>query len=245
MKKIFIVFVLVFVGIVINEFKGNPISYFLAKQQVHKYLDNEYELKDINYSMKDHYYYAHIQVPKSMDRYFQVALNYKGEEIYHTIDDIDNKSNTAKRLNEEYRQYIDELIESSSFPYKSNIAFGELDIRMKDQDLPPYYIPQESLMIDKVYNIDDLGKEAGHIILYLDNQVLTDENCHQLLCQIKDVFDYHHKSFKSIDIVLRNKDDEYALRYFPYDDIGNLDRVKQVRQDTIEYYAIQDKLKLS
>ena len=79
--------------------------------------------------------------------------------------------NTAARINKEYRAATEAVFTSPAFPYYSHIEFGDIEFISREwvdaEDLPRYALYTEDLKLDQVYDIRELGKAAGHLVLYI------------------------------------------------------------------------------
>ena len=160
-----------------NAFMGNPVSKMIAQNTAEeilktKYKNKDYQIDDVVYSFKDGYYHAKISSPTSIDSKFNLSINMFGKLEYDDYASITDGYNTADRLNNEYRKLTDPILEKIMLKYKGDIYYGMLEIHTKNSidyeskydDIPEYAMVQESLEIDKLYDIRELGKSAGHII---------------------------------------------------------------------------------
>ena len=127
-------FLAVPIGCSANALVGNPVSYFLAKNTVEHYLEEQhgktdYEVESLGYNFKFGEYYAHITSPTFLDGDFSLTVSMTGKV---KSDDytyrVKEKSNVANRLSMAYRERVEEILENPSFfPYPTDIAFGDLE----------------------------------------------------------------------------------------------------------------------
>ncbi len=179
-----------------NALIGNPISELLAKRAASAYLSRHYANTDFviertSYSFKDGGYHAYIISPSSADSYFTLYFDMAGNLSYDSYESmVANGQNTARRLDQAYRELTDSVLESPAFSFQSEIAFGELEIA-------------EGLEPDRLYNIPKLGAEAGHLTVYVDENIVSIERAAEILLEIKRLMEQGGAPFHSIDFVLQ------------------------------------------
>lgn len=246
-----------------NALLGNPVSKMLATNTAKNHLaetyaGTDYYIDRIGYSFKTADYYAHIKSPSSVDTEFTLYISMLGKLRLDTYDDVLNGFNTARRIEQEYRELTDTLFENPSFPYTCDIGFGTLEIYPEEaihnpnvDDIPSYAINQNELEIDKIYDIQELGRQAGHLIIYTENDTVTIEKAAEIMLDIKSLFDDAGIPFYAMDFTLQypkpeeGKRPEYEVSVadFPYDEIyedGMVDRVREADRALKEYYEEQD-----
>lgn len=248
-----------------NSLVGNPISKALATSTAKKHLKENYantyyELGDVSYSFKDGYYHAQVFSPRSIDSSFSLLINGLGKLRYDYYENnVTNGWNTAYRLRDDYRKTVDTLIESDSFPYAVILGYGDLEFitaEYKDMpDIPEYALLTNDLTLDSYYNVNELGKKAGVLTLYIADETVSEERLAEILLGIRECFDRAGVGFYIIDCVLeypQNENAEYRygnveISEFLYSDIyadGLVERVKAAAEKTENDYAKQDAEKL-
>ena len=247
-----------------NALTGNPLSKLLAERAAEKYLaqtypGTDYTITDVGYNFKFGNYYAKVVSESSMDTYFTIYANMLGKVEWDTFDSVTSGYNTQSRLWAEYRALTDQILDNPGFPYYPlDIGFGELVIYEKElidsgahRDIPSWSIELESLVLDQEYDIRELGRQAGHLNLYVYSDELTYEKAAQVLLTVRAEFDQEGIPFRSIDLTLRHPktedgpwDEEYiGVEFFLYEDIyedGLTDRVAQADAELKAYRAILD-----
>ncbi|MBN7772845.1 hypothetical protein [Clostridium aminobutyricum] len=234
----------------INAFMGNPISKALVNYAAKKYIEQHYfglnlTMDKAFYNFKDGKYHVNVKSTTSIDTHFSISFTGTGKFIYDDYKDmVLSKWNTFQRLDTEYRNLTDIVLENEDFPYESDIAFGE--IMDKSQ-------PFDELEIDKEYDIKELGKKEGHIVLYVTSNMLDAETLAQTLVEVKSLFDQKKVPFYSIDLTLQTSRSEdqksresIQIQDFLYQDIyaGRLqERVQENVDLTRAYYEQRDKEK--
>ena len=161
-----------------NALNGNPISKMMAQSTAERYLaetygGTDYYIDHISYSFKDGNYHAFVRSPSSMDTAFTLSLNMLGSLRGDTYDNVLSGWNTALRLDEEYRALTDRVLEDPAFPYQCHIGYGSLEIYPAEvlsspeaaSEVPDYALSQDELILDHIYDIPALGRQAGHLIL--------------------------------------------------------------------------------
>ena len=251
-----------------NALLGNPISKMLATNTAKKHLaetyaDTDYYIEDVRYSFKTCDYYAHIKSPSSIDTEFTLYISMFGKLELDTYEDVLTGAITARRIDQEYRKLVDSLLEHPSFPYSVEIGYGTLEIYPEElignpnvHDIPDYSISQNSLELDKIYNVSELGQQAGHIVIYVESDIVSIEKAAEIILDIKSYFDEANIPFVAMDFTLQHikseddtriDDEEIHVKDFLYKDIysENMnDRVLDAHNALTKYYEELDKEKL-
>jgi len=243
-----------------NSLVGNPISKYLATKSANEHIEKNYGDKDfvvesVNYDFKTGDYHAKVTSPTSIDSHFTIQLGFTGKVFYDTFDDITTGWNTAYRLDEDYRNAVKSVVESKDFPYNCHICIGEMQFAMGDYPIdeakPDYALKREELVVDKIYDIREMGAKAGRLTIYIYDDEVTAERLAELLLGIKEKFDKSGVTFKAIDCILeptdiKNDDSKVEVMDFLYSDIyedGLVDRVKVANKKAVEYNAKQNEIK--
>ncbi len=201
---------------------GNPISKAIAGSVVRDHLNEnyagtDYELVELNYSFKDGCYYAHMHSPSQLDGTFIICIS-GNKIIYDTYtEDVREHRNTAERLNREYRRAVADILESQVFPYEANINYGDLDFI--GDDLPDGAILQSELENNKFYNMSELGKRNGRIVLKVKNDEVTTEKAAEILTFSKKLLDDAGVAFNYVDFTLTNGTDRIDICNLKYENI--------------------------
>lgn len=246
-----------------NVMMGNPVSHALAAKAAKAYLsdrlsDTDYQIERIIYSFKDGRYHAFMVSPTSIDGDFSVCFSMLGKYCYDSYDSVLDGFNTARRLDSEYRKLTDTILNDPARPYDNtqiySILFGRLEICPKEAfedpnvtDVPEYAIKQEDLELNKIYDIKELGAKAGHLILYVDNEVISVEEAARIMLDFRSMFDDAGIPFYAMDFVLRHPrmedgksdDKEIRINNFLYQDIyaeDLTDRIETAIEGTAAYY---------
>ena len=253
-----------------NVMMGNPVSHALASKAAKAFLSDQfsgtdYQMERITYSFKDGRYHAFMVSPTSIDGDFSVCFSLLGEYCYDTYDSVLDGWNTAQRLEREYRKLTDTILNDPALPYDNtqiySIMFGRLEIYPREAfedpnatDVPEYSILLEDLELNKIYDIKELGAKAGHLILYVDNEVISVEEAARIMLDFRSMFDEKEIPFYAMDFVLRHPraedgqsdDEEIRMNDFLYQDIyveGLTDRIETAIEETAAHYAMLDQKK--
>ena len=248
-----IVALLIIAGLCVfaNALVGNPISKWLATRTAEKHLeevygDTDFEIEKIGFNFKDTDYYAHIMSPSSEDSSFSLRIGMWGQLLLDTYESrVLSGNNTQNRLCMEYRALADTVLEAPDYPFTSFIAYGDLQVgfRPADVELPADYYPEhyyiiEELVLDKKYDIRELAKKAGCMVVYVEDDVVTIERAAEVLLELKEVFDRKNVPFYSIDFVLEYprkpeggtiKEGRVNVEGFLYSDIYEEGLVERIR----------------
>ena len=255
------------VGIILfaNSLVGNPISKLVATNTAKNHLAEHYSnsdfvIEEVIFSFKHGYYHAYITSPSSVDSSFTLAISLDGELIHDYYEDrVVNRWNTADRISRDYRNAVDAVLDSPSFPYNEHIGYGDLEFipeqYKNDPSVPEYAIVTNSLVLDGFYNASELGAEAGKLTVYLEDETVSYERLADIIFDVKKIFDDAGVKFYVLDLVLEypkqtdgtKREDRVEVMNFLYSDIhedGMIDRVKVSDQAAKAYYAEQDVEKL-
>ncbi len=256
-----------------NALIGNPVSRYLATKTTKEYLAENYgdttcRIDEVIYSFKDGHYYAKVSAPDSMDIHFSIEVNMLGKLIDDHYDTyVAGGYNTANRIDAEYRAMVDRVFGHELFPYVSDIDYGmiefipesyfsdeEIHNEVKDlPDIPWYGIIYEELVVDGVYDVRELAKKAGHLVLYVDVDDVTVEKACEVLLEVKSQMDNAGVPFYCIDLVVEyprtsdeapvRKEGRVEVDTFLYADIyedGLYERVYAANAAAEAYHAEQD-----
>lgn len=253
------------IGWFANALVGNPVSKWLATRTAERHLqehygDTDFVIETVGFNFKDTDYYAHIMSPSSEDSRFSLRIDMVGNLRMDTYESrVLMGGNTADRLYMEYRALTDEVFEGPYYPFTSFIAYGDLrvgfdtpDVEVGEELLADGYVVLEELVLDKKYNIREVGALAGRLIVYVEDEVVTVERAAEVLLELKKLFDTENVPFYSIDFVLEYprkpeggtiKDDRINVEKFLYSNIyedGLVERLSAANDALNAYYAEED-----
>ena len=250
-----------------NGFLGNPVSAILARSALKQYMEQTYSHLDLQterfgFDFKSGGYFAYIVSESSRDTAFYIDMDMLGHVTYDSFDTwVTTKMNTERRVEEQYRQLAKSVLESSGFPYLSDIKGGTLEFAQDwewgDKRDHSYAIPRDELVMDKEYSlgeIRDLGARAGILTIYVQEDTVTAERAAEIMLHIKELFDAQDVPFYRMDFVLqypKPEDDspwpEGDVRAeLVYDDIyeeGLTERIQNSHEAIYERFAEMDKEK--
>lgn len=254
----------IIVFLIVNSFYGNPVSKLLVKLSSQKYLKENFDTSELYidsvvYNFKSGNYYANVVSKESSDTHFSIYTDKLGRIRFDDFSDrVLSGWNTSIRLQDEYRNLVASVLDSGDFPYESDIAFGELLVgyySVNGQEINT--LNMSDLILDKKYDIKNLGKEYGHLVIYVDSNEVSEEKAAEILLDIKDIFDHANVPFYSVDFTLemprdvnadgRRPGDSINLIYFLAEDIyeeGMVERVHEARIAADAYYKKRKEKKL-
>ena len=245
-----------------NAMLGNPVSAMMAKNAAKDYLaehyaHTDYYIEDVNYSFKDGNYYGHIRSESSIDTQFTLYMTMTGKVRFDTYDSVADGFVTRNRLETEYCDLTDTITEDAVFPYGDydSFAFGTLEIYPPEAmaDAPSYAMDQSTLIIDHAYDVRELGKQAGHLVIYVDSETVSVERAGEIMLDIKSMFDAAEIPFAAMTLVLQHprmedgtwNDEEVRVEHFPYEEMyeeGLVERIREADSAIKAYYAELDAL---
>ncbi len=222
---------------------GNPVSHSLVKKSAEKYIKEnyggtDYFIESIKYSFKTGGYTVQVKSPSSVDTHFSLNADLRGRIGYNSYDSyVEGRFNTWSRIDSEYRSLADKVLDAPDFPYFREKDFGCGTIEdMGDTEAgrPPrtYGIIRKELELDKEYDAAELGKEAGHIILYITDDTASPQRAAQILLDIRKRFDAAGVGFYAVDLNLRSEGDKESLwlEDFLYGDIYEKGLEERIRE---------------
>lgn len=252
------------VSLFANALVGNPVSKLLATNTANAYIaekfpGGDFVLERVTFSFKDGNYHAYLSSPGSVDSSFSLTVSMGGKLLYDYYENnVLSGWNTAMRLDTEYREVVDRVFESPSFPYATDIAFGELsfisEVYKDEPDVPSYALVTEDLVLDGLYDLQELGAKAGKLTVYFYEDTVTVQRLAEMLLEVRSVFDEAGISFYTVDCVLQLPkpeegpwpEDRVEVMDFLYSDIyaeNLIDRVTASNEKAKAYYLEMDKEK--
>ena len=248
-----------------NALVGNPVSKWLATRTAEKHLeevygDTDFVIEKVGFNFKDTDYYAHIMSPGSEDSSFSLQIDMWGNLKWDTYESrVLSGENTRQRLYMEYRALVDTVLEAPDYPFTTFIAYGDLkvgfeppDIEIEENRWPEGYVVLDKVELDKKYDIGELAKKAGCLVIYVEDEVVTVERAAEVLLELKELFDRRSVPFYSMDFVLEyprkpeggnTKEGRVNVEGFRYSDIyeeGLVERVRIADDALNAYYEEQD-----
>ena len=262
----FVIAVILIAGVTwfANGLVGNPISKHLATKAAEGYIeekfpDSDFELERVSFSFKDTMYHAYIISPSSVDSGFSLTINMGGKIVLDLYENnVLTGWNTARRLDDAYRESVDQLLESPSFPYDCHIGYGELPFISEEYknepDVPSYALVTNDLELDGIYDINELGAQAGKLTIYIYDDTVTVERLAEIILDIKGMLDDAGIGFYVMDCVLEYpkpesgewKQGRCEVMDFLCSDIyedGLVERVKASNDAAEDYYDEMDAIK--
>lgn len=229
----------------VNALLGNPVSYFIVKNNAEKYVaenyaDEGYILENVSYSFKDGDYYAYVAKPNSPDCRFTVKYFLNGHLILDLYEgEVLKGGNVSRRLEMSYRELVDSVLKSPAYPYSSDIAYGTFGIEY-DRNYG-YMLAGDTLVPDALYNINELGARAGKLTISVDAEgEETLQKTAETLLEINSLMERGGVTFYAIDFSygLYRLDD--FLRSDIYEE-GLVERVKENWLTTNAKYEASEK----
>lgn len=244
---------------------GNPLSEYLVTKNAEIYLQENYEntdyyIENVSYDFKTGSYYVHIKAPDSLDKSFTLYAGTNGKITFDTYESsVLEKWNTANRISTAYFEKTQSILARDDFPYNEDIAYGEIYFKESGapdgEDIPDYALSTADLVLDGVYDINELGAKAGKLTVYIYDEDISVERLSEILLGIKEFLDDNDVTFYIIDCILEYPRPEYEnepwkegrteVMNFLYEDIyeeGMTERVRISDEKAKEYWAEQDAL---
>jgi len=230
----------------------------MAKGTVQKYIaenynDTDYTVYDVHYNFKDGYYHARVISLTSDDTHFEVRVSHNKVVNDSYEHDVLSGWNTWQRVDNEYRDMVDNVFEADDFPLVSEIDYGEIvfidEYGSGDFDEIDYGMRLDEFELDKIYDVKELAKESGHIVYYAQDNEVSFTKASVLLLGLKDKLDQADIPFYAVDFVLekprtdddivQDTDSSIYTVNFLYEDIyedGLTERIEIAHSELMEYY---------
>ena len=244
---VFAIILIAGVCVFANALVGNPISKAIAKNTAEKHLeenyaDKDFEIDGVVFSFKHGYYHAYISSASSVDSSFTLAIGLNGKliEDYYEAHVLSGR-NTADRIDRDYREMVDKVLNSKAFPYNTHIEYGDFEFypreHLEEHTVPEYALITEDLTLDAFYDVNELGAKHGMLTIYIEDNTVTIERLSEILLDVKRIFDDAGVKFYMIDCVLEypktedgtEREGRVEVQEFLYADIyedGMFERVK-------------------
>lgn len=244
--------------VIANQFVGNPASKFIVNRRAPQYIKNTYpsldlEVSKASYNFKTGGYDVFVESPSSMDTHFNVEFSPTGKIHYDSYEnDVAGKWNTWIRVGKEYRDMVQVIFGAQGFPYKSDIDFGDLKLKEEDSFGPVYGLELGDLELDEIYDVKELAKTSGQIVLDVQDDQISPARASEILLHIKEIFDDKDVPFYAIDFTLEafreegrlGDEDTFSVNEFLYSDIyeeGLIERLEKASSELDEFYKNEDK----
>ena len=256
---------IIILGLFANSMVGNPISHMLAKRTAERYLeehhpDKDYQLEGVTFNFKFVCYNAYFQSPSSPDSRFTLMLGMDGQvKSDYYEEQVTNRGNTARRLEEEYRSAVSKVLDSPAFPYDTHIDYGELQFISEEfrnaEGVPAYALITNELELDGIYDVNELGAKAGKLTVYVYDDTVTVERLAEIILDIRAMLEEAGVSFYVMDCVLEYpkpedgspwKEGRVEVMEMRCSDIyeeGLVDRVRTSNESAADYYEKMDAIK--
>lgn len=247
---------------VMNGFIGNPISKMIAEKNAKEYIAENYAhldlvIDEVFYDLKDGYYHVRVLSEESIDTHFTVLVRSNTVVSDSFEDDVLSGWNTYERIDQEYRQMVENIFSAKDFPLVSEIDFGMIEFQetiSPNGEGAQYGVSLSELERDKVYDVKELAETAGHITYYAQDEDVSFERASELLLILKESLDQADIPFYAIDFVLekpREGDGAVSLdspsihtENFLYEDIyedGLVNRLEQAHKLLMDEYEAEDR----
>ena len=254
-----------FLGWFANGLVGNPVSRWLANRALNNYVEEHYADLNLNterfgFDFKSGGYFAYVRAEGSLDTAFYIDMDMLGNVTWDSYDTwVTSGHNTENRVQEQYRELVDSVLDSATFPYESDIMGGMLDFEQDREVGDPhdysYAIPREELVMDKEFSFSeilDLGKRAGILTVYVNEDTVTVERAAQIMLDIRKIFDEAGVPFYRLDFVLQYPRPEEGEPWpegdvradILYEDLyeeGLEERIQESHETIYAWFAEQDK----
>lgn len=211
---------------------GNPVSYFLVKNNAEKYVAENYpgyEAGEPAYNFKAGKYAVEIIKPDSEDCHFMAGFGLDGKCLGDNFESsIEKGFNTMARLNMRYRELVNTVLKSPAYPFVTKIGFGELIFESGEAPEKSgghgFSLPKDILKPDALYDICELGENGGLLTICVFSEEKTPERAAEILRELDALMTQGGVTFRAIDLTLTSNDDEdYIAKNIHREEISESD----------------------
>lgn len=241
------------IGSCANEVYGNPIEKKEAEEKSRKYLEEHFAgsdlyIEDISYSMYSTSYDVRVKSRSSVDTWFELIWR-DGEMIHESYEyRVLDKGNTATRINKEYGEKAEKALKLLNLKYDVMLENGQIEFSWEGREAPKYALRQEELIPDGKYDVMELGKQAGHLSVWIRDAEVTEERAAEILLDIRKTMEEQKVRFYVLDFELRyppQSEEQYKmaqgevfetvrLEAFLYEDIYEEGLVERIREANLQ-----------
>ena len=231
-------------GIFVSAFNGNPLTKIFVTIQAKRYIaqtygDTDFEVEKVELHDKDpHRYLAYIVSPGSVDSHFIVSFDRWGKIEHDGYPNrVPSGLNTADRLKVEYRDRVEDVVTSPTFPYRVTTVSATISFVSKGTSrVPKYALIANDLTLDASFDAD-FGAKAGELHITITDDTVSAERLAEILLDLKQILDNEGVPFYVITCNLADPDPatwkdggRLQLIHFLSSDIYEQGMVERVRE---------------
>lgn len=231
---------------------GYPLSYGLVALSTSIHVaqtqpELDVHIDRIAYDFIHGGYTVYYVSPTSQDTYFRIVCDGLGLIHLDYSDTATSKGHTLSRIQQEYREYLEDTLAMAEFDFEVRLAFPEITRQNGNEwgslnkDFGITDVEIQALELDGEYNFREFASKYGRInIQILDNQV-TVERAAEILLQLKEHLAEQEIPWYAMDFSLTSDHSEYVMLFdFLNSDVyeeGLVDRVKESNDATHKHYG--------
>lgn len=242
-----------------NALVGNPVSALLAKSTADRYVaehyaEQGYTCSGVDFDFKFGGYYARVN-GAGVDEYFSLKMDMLGHLQYDDFVIVSQGFNTSRRLYDDYRALCQPVL--NVLPYETGLNLAELVIVTAPGEADEHGCVFDApvcseLVVNGQYDVRELARGAGRLIIYVDSRTVSTEVLAQALLDTRRVFDGAGVPFAAVSMTLQTPKpadgsnwarEEICVLDFAYEDIyeeGLTARVQTAVDKAAAYYAALD-----
>ena len=188
-----------------NPLLGYPLSAPFYKLKAQNYIKKNYgDMGYVMESFKDcHHgqYFATAAKPDSPDSRFTVTYYADGCMNDGYEYDVLRFNSVRQRLQREYEELADRVLRSPQFPYDNVHSLAHLSVEPFNNGYISS-IPAEILELDGIYDIRELGSQAGYLRVSAYSDEITAEKAAEILLEIDRLMTKGGVTYFMIDLEL-------------------------------------------
>lgn len=187
-KRIIIISIILILYLLI-PFCNNPLSDFITRREVENYLEENYsgmgyEIESRGYNFLESNYRYTVSVPGSKDDYFNIHIKKYGGIYLDGYKDAQKhgiyeaQRNASQRLYSEYDRCVEDALDINEILVSGQSygnVYGTFEFSTKKEyeeydSIPDYVIFYDDLTADKEYDVKELGKNHGRVIISIQHE---------------------------------------------------------------------------
>lgn len=254
---------LLFLGHVLNDMYGNPVSAALAKRNAQQYIDinfnkidltlldkreyrsipKEYQINKVHYWKDEKQYIVEAIKKDSPDSTISMTYGMHGDYYNDNADAVLNgKQNTLHRMTEEYMTLVKDAFKGTKYEYdkKKQLVGGFIQIEESEYSSVPAVDPA-TIRLDQIFDYNKIGKTHGKVsVIFTDTTAAaTPENAAVALLDIRKILDDAGVAFAVVSLSLNEHGETGAphslmINEFSYDEIDADGLVERVKAAAVE-----------
>ncbi|MBR2889782.1 MAG: hypothetical protein IKC09_05865 [Oscillospiraceae bacterium] len=233
-------------------FFGYPLSYALVAISTTSHVaitqpELDVQIDRIVYDFKHGGYSVYFVSPTSQDTYFRMVCDGFGLIHLDYSDSAQSKGHTVARVEQDYRNRLDEALAEAEFDFEVRQCFAEITHQYGNEwgsinkDFGITDAEVQALELDREYDFREFAAKYGRINIQIRDEQVTVERAAEILLELKAYLEKQNIPWYGMDFSLTYDHSEYVILYdFLYEDVyeeGLVDRVQESYDATQKHFG--------